>query len=195
MRFSTFATSAVFFGAVAMAVPNAAVVYQTEVVTITSCGPEVTNCPGSATSAVGYPAETPVAVITTAPAEVPYPVETSAPAEAPAPVETPVENPAAGTPVPETPHGDSTAPVEAPYPVETPSGVVPYPVPSGVFPSGAVGSGYPILAPSGTGSYGSPANTSTPVSPTSPPVFEGAASIKSFSLFAVVGAAGALFLI
>ena len=50
MRFSTIAVSAAVFGVTAMAMPGN-VVYQTEVVTITSCAPEKTNCPGKPTSA------------------------------------------------------------------------------------------------------------------------------------------------
>ena len=50
MRFSTIALSAAVFGVTAMAMPGN-VVYQTEVVTITSCAPEKTNCPGKPTSA------------------------------------------------------------------------------------------------------------------------------------------------
>lgn len=52
MRFSTIAVSAAAFSATAMAIPGS-VVYQTSVVTITSCAPEKTNCPGrSSTSAL-----------------------------------------------------------------------------------------------------------------------------------------------
>ncbi|KAF8251815.1 hypothetical protein K440DRAFT_612120 [Wilcoxina mikolae CBS 423.85] len=56
------------------------------------------------------------------------------------------------------------------------------------------GSGYPVYAPSGTGYPSGPANTSYPVSPSNPPKFEGSASVKGFSLVAVIAAAGAMFL-
>lgn len=44
MKFSTVTASAVLFGSMVIAMP-ANVVYETEVVTITSCAPEVTDCP------------------------------------------------------------------------------------------------------------------------------------------------------
>ena len=52
MRFT--AATVAFFVGLAAAMPNGAdtTVYQTEEVTITSCGPEVTNCPARATSSV-----------------------------------------------------------------------------------------------------------------------------------------------
>lgn len=93
MRF-TAATVALFAG-LAAALPNGAdtTVYQTEEVTITSCGPEVTNCPASSAAATSVPAVTttpaggaaPVPsssapVVSSAPAP---PVVSSAPAPAP----------------------------------------------------------------------------------------------------------------
>jgi hypothetical protein len=44
MKFTTVAASAVLFSSMVMAMPNK-VVYETEVVTITSCAPDVTDCP------------------------------------------------------------------------------------------------------------------------------------------------------
>lgn len=86
MRF-TAATVALFAG-LAAALPNGAdtTVYQTEEVTITSCGPEVTSCPGSSTGA----AATSVPVVTTSPAggAVPAP-SSSAPVVSSAPVPAP----------------------------------------------------------------------------------------------------------
>lgn len=58
MRFAA-VTLALFAGLVA-ALPNGAesTVYQTEEVTITSCAPTVTNCPGNASGATSAPAIT-----------------------------------------------------------------------------------------------------------------------------------------
>lgn len=68
MRFTSAAVSATVFG-LAMALPN--VVYQTSVVTITSCSPEKTNCPGriSSTSSIipTYTAPPPPPYTTTTP--------------------------------------------------------------------------------------------------------------------------------
>jgi hypothetical protein len=50
MRFSTVAVSVAMFGAAAMALPGS-VVYETQIVTITSCGPDKPNCPGKTASA------------------------------------------------------------------------------------------------------------------------------------------------
>lgn len=95
MRF-TAATVALFAG-LAAAMPNGAdtTVYQTEEVTITSCGPTATDCPASSgAAATGTPAGTtpamssvpevsssPAPVVSSAPA--PAPVVSSAPAPAP----------------------------------------------------------------------------------------------------------------
>ena len=199
MRFSTLAT-AVVFGAVV----NAAVVYETAVVTITSCGPEVVNCPGkthpSTLAVVEHPVETPVAVVPVVPTSVAVvaPVETPVAVEKPAPEEPVVEETPKAPVVEETPEALTPAELEEAHPVKPAHTAVlpPYPI---VGTGGvAAPTGYPIL-PSGTGSSPSFAvNTSTPIvntnKPSSGDVFEGAASIKTFSLFAAFAAAGAVFL-
>ncbi|KAK6826631.1 hypothetical protein RU639_005692 [Aspergillus parasiticus] len=80
MRFS--ATTIALFAGLAAALPNGEVhtVYQTEDVTITSCAPTVTDCPGRQTS-------TPEGVEPTSSAEVPPVAETSS-AEVPPAVPT-----------------------------------------------------------------------------------------------------------
>lgn len=93
MRFT--AATVAFFAGLAAAMPNAAdtTVYQTEEVTITSCGPEVTNCPARSHSTVPSGAaatETTTPAWTTTPAGGAQPTS-SAPASswsssAPAPV-------------------------------------------------------------------------------------------------------------
>ncbi|KAK8257260.1 hypothetical protein IWZ00DRAFT_7608 [Phyllosticta capitalensis] len=85
--------------AVAIAAPNPdKTVYQTDEVTITSCGPEVTNCPARSHSATPTPEVTPSA---SSPAE----ATSSSVAGGSAP-------PAVGTPVAGSPSG--SAPVETP---------------------------------------------------------------------------------
>jgi len=82
MRFSTVASSAVLFGAAAMAAPGYNVVYETEVATITSCPSYETDCPGkhSPTAPVYPPTTTPCSThipVYTPPAPVYPPVESS----------------------------------------------------------------------------------------------------------------------
>jgi hypothetical protein len=60
------------------------VVYSTEEVTVTSCGPEVTNCPAKAYSSPA-PYSAPAPYSTPAPYSVPAPYTTAAPAYTPAP--------------------------------------------------------------------------------------------------------------
>ncbi|XTI94094.1 hypothetical protein V2W45_922246 [Cenococcum geophilum] len=60
------------------------VVYSTEEVTVTSCGPEVTNCPAKAYSTPA-PYSDPASYSTPAPYSVPAPYTTAAPAYTPAP--------------------------------------------------------------------------------------------------------------
>lgn len=197
MRFSTIAVSAAVFGVTAMAMPGN-IVYQTEVVTITSCAPEKTNCPGRSTSA-------PV-------------VSTVSPYPPPPPVVTPV---CPGypncPPTPPAPSSGYSIPVHAnttfvhPVPsVSKPacSGYSCPAVPTPVCPGGPQcppatmtnkpvptyipGTGLPYV-PSGTGVPYPPKNTSVPVA-TSPPTFTGSASIQSFSILAVGAAVVAFFL-
>ncbi|KAE8155419.1 hypothetical protein BDV40DRAFT_132799 [Aspergillus tamarii] len=117
MRFSA-ATIALFAG-LAAALPNGEVhtVYQTEDVTITSCAPTVTDCPGRQTSTPEgvEPVTTPAAVTTETPvaqtssAEVPPVAESSS--EVP-PAETPAV-PTSSSPVipPQVPSGSASGSV------------------------------------------------------------------------------------
>jgi len=202
MRFSTIAVSAAAFGATAMAMPGS-VVYQTSVVTITSCAPEKTNCPGRmSTSAPG--------VSTVSPPPPPVMTPTGTP---------PVVTPPVVTPgCPGGPHCPPPPPVPSsgyslPMPVH-PNSTYVYPVPSMSKPAGTpVGSGpqgpYPTMTnkpvasvipgtglpyiPSGTGVPYPVKNTSVPV-PSTPPTYTGSGSIQSFSILAVGAAVAAFFL-
>lgn len=168
MRFSTIAAvSAIVLGVNAIANPDV-VVYETKVVTITSCPPEKPACPASS-STTYIPVSTPVPTTTAA--------EVKPTPEAPAPV-----TPAPVTPeTPETPevpaHGNGTAPVTpvAPAP-ETEESETP------VTPVA------PITT--GTGAPSAPVNGSSPVVPVTPPTeFEGAGSKMGVSILAIAGAA------
>lgn len=244
MRFSTIASSAALFGAAALALPNPEVVYETEVVTITSCGADVASCPGTYTTSVPV-VEHPVATTSCTTTTSSYPVET--PVEHPEyPVETPVEkpeetpvynSPGEKTPVYESPKETPVynspeektpvyeSPKETPVynspeektpvyesPKETPVYESPKETPvynspgekTPVYETPAyetpVDTGYPTYpehpayVPSATGGVDYPVNTSSPVSPSVPVTYEGAASANSFSIVAVIAAAGALFL-
>ncbi|CUS12867.1 unnamed protein product [Tuber aestivum] len=188
MRFSTIAVSAALFGATAMALPGS-VVYQTEVVTITSCAPEKTNCPGKPTSSPvvsSPPVVTPVCP--GAPHCPPtYPVPSSGYSTPISPNGTYVQPAPSSKPVcPGAPHCPP-APVcpggpNCPYPTTTSK------------PIAIPGTGLPYV-PSGTGVPTYPSkNTSVPVAPTTPPTYTGSASIQSFSVLAVGVAVAALFL-
>jgi hypothetical protein len=179
MRFSTIAAvSAIVLGVNAIANPDV-IVYETKVVTITSCPPEKPACPAShSTTYVPVPTTTPVApappAVTTTPAapappapSAPAPVESAKPV-APAPV-------APVAPAPPV-YGNGTTPVApvAPAPEhEKPAPVAP-------------------VAPisTGTGVPSAPGNNSSPVVPVSPPAeFEGAGSKMGVSILAIAGAA------
>jgi hypothetical protein len=85
---ATVAVAAIFAGVVS-AVPQyggygESVVYSTKEVTVTSCGPEVTNCPAKAYSTPA-PYSAPAPYSTPAPYSVPAPHTTAAPAYVPAP--------------------------------------------------------------------------------------------------------------
>ncbi|PWW73426.1 hypothetical protein C7212DRAFT_334105, partial [Tuber magnatum] len=190
MRFSTIAVSAALFGVTAMALPGS-VVYQTEVVTITSCAPEKTNCPGKSTSApvVSTHSPVPTPVCPGAPHCVPtHPVPSSGYSIPISPNTTYVK------PVPSTkpacpggPHCPS-APVCPGAPSCPPVSMTSKPLVT-VIP----GTGLPYV-PSGTGvPYPPPKNTSVPV-PSTPPTYAGSASIQSFSVLAVGVAVAAFFL-
>ncbi|KAJ5803256.1 uncharacterized protein N7503_005706 [Penicillium pulvis] len=120
MRF-TIATVA-FFAGLAAAMPNGAdvTVYETDEVTITSCGPTVTNCPANS----GVPTSAP-AVVTSA--SVP---EGAGAASSPAPT--------SGAPAPSGPAASGPAPSAAPSWTTSVPAVAPVPsVPAGNGGSGA----------------------------------------------------------
>jgi hypothetical protein len=161
MRFSTIAAvSAIVLGVNAVANPDV-VVYETQVVTITSCPPEKPACPASSTTYI--------------------PVTTPAPTTE-APAVTPTETPEVETPETETPEVE-TPEVETPE-AETPE--VSTPVETPVTPVTTVA---PITT--GTGSPSAPGNETTPVVPVTPPTeeFEGAGSKMGVSILAIAGAA------
>ncbi|TGZ79184.1 hypothetical protein EX30DRAFT_119135 [Ascodesmis nigricans] len=74
MKFSTVAATVALFGAVAIAAPGE-VVYQTEMVTITSCAPDVESCAGkpSATPIPEAPASSIPEAVPSVPAEIEEP--------------------------------------------------------------------------------------------------------------------------
>ncbi|PUU80449.1 hypothetical protein B9Z19DRAFT_1063427 [Tuber borchii] len=213
MRFSTIAISAAAFGATAMAMPGS-VVYQTSVVTITSCAPEKTDCPARMSTSAP-------AVSTVSPPPPPPPPPVMTPTGTPPVVTPPVMTPGC----PGGPHCPPPPPVPSsgyslPMPVH-PNSTYGYPVPSMSKPAGTpVGSGpqlanceiqgpYPTMTnkpvasvipgtglpymPSGTGVPYPVKNTSVPVA-TTPPTFTGSGSIQSFSILAVGAAVAAFFL-
>jgi len=173
MRFSTIAAvSAIVLGVNAIANPDT-VVYETQVVTITSCPPEKTNCP-AASSTTYIPVSTP-APTTTAPVVTPTP---EAPVESEKPeVETPEVPVAPVAPVTPPTHGNETV-----TPPVTP------PAPETEEPETPVTPVAPITT--GTGVPSAPGNNSVPVVPVSPPAeFEGAGSKMGVSILAIAGAA------
>jgi hypothetical protein len=188
MRFSTVAASFAFFsGALG------AVVYETVEQTITSCGPEVTNCPARSHSATATAVAATSSVVSVPAVSTPVSSAVATPssvASVPvAPIGTGVSS------VPAVPIGTGAASVPAVPVVSAASSVVPA-VPVG---TGAVGTAPVAPIASGTIASGLPGaalNTSTPVAPSQPSgsTFEGAASLKSFSAVAALAAAGALFL-
>lgn len=169
MRFSTVATiSAVFAGAIASPLANPDVVYETRIVTITSCGPSVTSCPAKTT--VVPATSTPAVVVPTVSPTAPVYLNTTARATTPCPTGTGV------TGLPPKPTGGSSS---QPAPVCPGPNCPTYPI----VPSGA-----PVP----------PKNTSVPVVPVpvqpspvqpSAPVHTGAAGKVGASILAVAGAA------
>lgn len=129
MRFSTIAAvSAIVLGVNAIANPDV-VVYETQVVTITSCPPEKTACPAHSTTYI--PVVTPVPTTTDAPVvsvtpvpetpEVPEVPETPVVSEAPVVTPaTPVAPITTGTGSPAAP-GNGTVPVVPVTPVTPPT--------------------------------------------------------------------------
>jgi len=182
MRFSTVAASAVLIG-FAAALPNS-VVYETELVTITSCSPDKPDCP--------YATPTPVEPTPEYPEPTPeYPEVTTTPCPTSTDIYVPPTYPNATASYP--PHEPSSYPEEPEYP--TPSDE-PHPeepeYPTHPEPEYPCEGGYdctpPPYVPTGTGVPYPPANTSTSV-PTYPPESEGAAGKMGVSLIAVAGAA------
>ncbi|KAJ5219019.1 uncharacterized protein N7498_001118 [Penicillium cinerascens] len=181
MRFT--AATVAFFVGLAAAMPNAAdtTVYQTEEVTITSCGPEVTNCPGRTHStqpsgASATETSTP-AVLTTTPASAPKP-SSSAPAPVVSSATNVIPAPPAVTSV--IPHTSCTTWYET---VTAPGGSSP-------TNSSPVGGGVPHVPSSKTGV---PSGTAS-VIPSSTPVFNGAGAVSGSLTFAGAAAAAAFFL-
>jgi len=180
MRF-TAATVALFAG-LAAALPNGAdtTVYQTEEVTITSCGPEVTNCPASST---GVPATSVPAVTTTPAGAAPVPTS-SAPVVSSAPAPPVVSSVPAPAPPAVTPSVSlithtscvpttwvQTKTIQPPAPSTPAGGGVPHAPSSSVAPS-------PVAS----------------ASPSSSPVYNGAGAVSGSMTFAGLAAAAAFFL-
>ncbi|RPA99673.1 hypothetical protein L873DRAFT_1682664 [Choiromyces venosus 120613-1] len=201
MRFSTIAVSAAVFGATAMAMPGS-VVYQTEVVTITSCAPEKTNCPARSSTApcppvpsAGFSVPAPPNGTFVSPAPTGKPVCSGGAYCPPAAV---TSSPAGSTPAPVCPGSPNVR--DIPLSVLAGSSLLILifqcpPVSMTVKPVASVipGTGLPSV-PSGTGVPQPPMNTSVPVVPSTPPTFTGSASIQTFSILAVGAAVAAFFL-
>jgi hypothetical protein len=196
MRFSTVAASAVLIG-FAAALPNYAqdtVVYETTLVTVTSCSPDKTDCPGKPTATpVEYPTITEYPTTTEYPVTSEYPTTTEYPEVSSTPCTTtdivvPTHYPNSTVTYP--PH-EPSYPAEPEYPEEPEHPEYPeepeYPTnPEPEYPTQPE---YPPYVPSGTGVPYPPANTSSPSTPSSPPEYEGAAVKMGASLIAVAGAA------
>lgn len=186
MKFSTVAASAVFFGMVLALPQPVEVVYETEIVTITSCAPTVTDCPyATVTPEPEHP-------------EVEYPEEEHPAEETPC-TTTDIEVPE----ITETPtYPNTTIPEHPEYPEEEHPEVPEYPeeeepehpeYPEEEHPEVPEYPEVPHYEPSGTGSIPYPVNTSTPEVPTTPPPQEGAASKVGAPLAVVIGAAALAF--
>ncbi|KAJ5514712.1 hypothetical protein N7463_004264 [Penicillium fimorum] len=187
MRFTAVAVA--FFAGLAIAAPGAdQTVYETEEVTITSCAPTVTDCPGNAGAGVEptastTPADVPVAVTTSAAqySETPVVVIPSSVSTAPAPPAAETTSAASSviaitTCVPTVIY--STVPV-APTSTPSSSSVVPH-RPSGGVPH----------VPSGTKGVTTGAATPSP----STPAFNGAGALSGSLGFAGAAAVAAFFL-
>ncbi|KAI1912275.1 hypothetical protein LOZ53_006723 [Ophidiomyces ophidiicola] len=228
MRFT--ATSVALFAGAALAIPAYEydqTIYSTREVTITSCGPEVTDCPGKHPSQTGLPTPPVSAPVSTGtgvspgkPSETSYSTEyitvtdcgpevsdcpshstrthisigtvipTGLPSGVPSPSSSgnPIKSenppyPTGGNPGPST----SVVTYTTCIPTEMTSIVTlwPTPAPSGTQP-GQPGQPGSTWVPSGT-VPGAPSGTGVPPQPSStgPPIFEGAANTFSGSFFAV----------
>jgi len=183
MRFSTVAASAVLVG-LAAALPNS-VVYETELVTVTSCAPEKTDCPYATPTATSVEPEYPETTEypETEYPEPEYPEVTSTPCPSSTDVYVPPHYPnSTVTYVPhETVYPEPEYPEESEYPE--------YPEePEPEYPTYSQEPEYPT----GTGVPYPPANTSGPYVPDSPPEYEGAATKMGASLLAIGAAVIAL---
>ncbi|KAF3394397.1 hypothetical protein F1880_005217 [Penicillium rolfsii] len=180
MRFA--AVTVALFAGLAAALPNGAesTVYQTEEVTITSCAPTVTNCPGRAseTGAASVPVVTPS--VPAGGVSGVSPVGSSSVSSAPAPVATTSVAPApAGPSVTVVPVVHTTCQVVTSWSTIA--------VPTGSSPVGG-NSG------SSHASSSVAAHTSATAVPTSTPAFNGAGAVSGSLGFAGAAAVAAFFL-
>jgi hypothetical protein len=212
MKFSTVTASAVLFGSMVIAMP-ANVVYETEVVTITSCAPEVTDCPYASKTVDTKPQTTTTPCSTSTP-EVKYEPEYTTtevkyePEHTPCTTSTEVkyepEHHTTPTPYPEPTYPVTTVHPEVksttPCPESTYTPPVTYPNTTTPVCPGGYGCEKPTYVPQCPGGYDCPpipsgvphppANTSSPSYPTPPPVTnEGGANKLVGSLVAVMGVA------
>ncbi|KAL2074764.1 hypothetical protein VTL71DRAFT_8543 [Oculimacula yallundae] len=198
MRFSVAAAA---FLATAVSAGN--VVYLTEEVTITSCGPTVTNCPASSTvvSTKTYPAVTTSASVpvvhptgyanVSSPAVPTYPANT---ASTPVSVKVPVYS--TSSPIGVASYAPSSKPVLSTMTISTC-------VPTVIYSTVTVTPTAPVVtkpvptyapAPSGTGVISYPHNATYPTATGTPPKFTGAASSVQGSMGAVAFAGLAAFI-
>lgn len=189
MRFSAIAVSAAVFG-VAMAVP-ASIVYETEVVTITSCAPEKTNCPGRTQTspvAVATPVVVPVAPSSAAVVIIPSatPSAVAPSAAPPSAVASSAAAPSSAAPSVIVIRPISSAPAPSAVPHSYPNGTasaVPHPI---------VVSTLQYVPSASAGLPSAPGNTSVPIVPTTPsltPVSGASANGLSFAAAAIAAAA------
>ncbi|KXG45245.1 uncharacterized protein PGRI_041580 [Penicillium griseofulvum] len=190
MRFTAVAVA--FFAGLAIAAPGAdQTVYETEEVTITSCAPTVTDCPGNGAgvepTASTTPTSVPVAVTSSASSawtSVPTGVAPSSSSSSSAPVAPPAE----------TAPGSSVIAITTCIPTviysTVPVAPTSSPVSSSVIPHGPTG-GVPHV-PSGT--KGVPSGTASVPASTSSPAFNAGSALSGSIGFAGAAAAAAFFL-
>ncbi|KAL3471558.1 hypothetical protein BJX99DRAFT_263142 [Aspergillus californicus] len=198
MRFS--AAAVAFFAGLAIAAPGGDIetIYSTDEVTITSCAPTVTDCPGNTASATTEPTgvepttdvpTTSVPAATSSVPVVPEQPETPSSSSAVPPV-VPSEEPTVPS-VPEVPTGSvSVFPVTTCIPTVTYSTITVTPT-AGATTSKPVIPGAPSVVPSSAGATGTASATPSP----SAPAFTGAANAVTNSFgFAGAAAVAAIFL-
>ncbi|EHK99261.1 hypothetical protein GLAREA_08913 [Glarea lozoyensis ATCC 20868] len=170
-----FSFAAVAF--MASAVMAQSTVYSTKEVTITSCGPTVTNCPAASTvvSKTTYPV-----------------VYTSAPVVSASPINyTNATTPVVVKPVPTTPAGGNSG---ASVSVIAISSCVPTVIYSTITVQPSVAS--PAPAPSSTGYITPPKNVTSPAATATPTMYaNSAAGLQASAAFAAVAGLVAAFLI